>query len=271
MSPVVTRTPEELHAALAELDGTVGLVPTMGALHSGHASLVAKAAEENDHVVVSIFVNPLQFTDLGDCDDYRNYPHDVDKDAAFLSDKGVDVIFAPEPEAMYPQGVPEVWVRTGRMGEVLEGAWRPGHFDGVATVVTKLISLVRPTRAYFGQKDAQQLMIVRRMVADLNLGPEVRAVPIVRAADGLAESSRNQHLSPEARSRALALPRALGAIAEGTDLETARAELAAAEGVELDYLEVVDPATFTADPEGTLALGAVRVGGTRLIDNRILG
>ena len=150
---VVARTIGQLRAAVAELPGAVGLVPTMGALHDGHGQLVSLAAGENTSVVVSIFVNPLQFTDLGDCDDYRHYPRDLDSDVAFLESLEVDVVFAPTVEEMYPDGLPQVWVRAGEMGERLEGASRPGHFDGVTTVVAKLFHLVRPDRAYFGEKD----------------------------------------------------------------------------------------------------------------------
>lgn len=271
---VVARTIGQLRAAVAELPGAVGLVPTMGALHDGHGQLVSLAAGENTSVVVSIFVNPLQFTDLGDCDDYRHYPRDLDKDVAFLESLGVDVVFAPAVEEMYPDGLPQVWVRAGEMGERLEGASRPGHFDGVTTVVAKLFHLVRPDRAYFGEKDAQQLAIIERMVADLTLPVTVRPVPIIRGADGLAESSRNQHLTARAREQALILPRTLAALAAGeVTLDKARARLAGAEGVELDHLEVVDPATLlpAAHPgPGDLAVAAIHVGGTRLIDNRRL-
>lgn len=273
---VVARTVAQLRAAVADLEGSVGLVPTMGALHDGHGRLVSLAAEENTSVVVSIFVNPLQFTDLGDCDDFRHYPRDLDKDVAFLERLGVDVVFAPHDEEMYPDGLPQVWVRAGEMGERLEGASRPGHFDGVTTVVAKLFQLVRPDRAYFGEKDAQQLAIIQRMVADLNFALQIRPVPIIRGADGLAESSRNQHLSPEAREQALVLPRTLAALRERAaageplDVESARAALRAAEGVELDHLEVVDAATLLPVAEvgqGALAVAAIHVGGTRLIDN----
>lgn len=273
---VVARTIAQLRAAVAELPGAVGLVPTMGALHDGHGQLVSLAAGENTSVVVSIFVNPLQFTDLGDCDDYRHYPRDLDKDVAFLESLGVDVVFAPAVEEMYPDGLPQVWVRAGEMGERLEGASRPGHFDGVTTVVAKLFHLVRPDRAYFGEKDAQQLAIIQRMVADLDFDLQIRPVPIIRGADGLAESSRNQHLTPQAREQALVLPRTLSALRERAaagqplDVEGARATLSAAAGVELDHLEVVDAASLLPVDEvgaGALAVAAIHVGGTRLIDN----
>ncbi len=273
---VVARTVAQLRSAVADLQGSVGLVPTMGALHEGHGRLVSLAAEENTSVVVSIFVNPLQFTDLGDCDDFRHYPRDLDKDVAFLEKLGVDVVFAPTDEAMYPDGLPQVWVRAGEMGERLEGASRPGHFDGVTTVVAKLFQLIQPDRAYFGEKDAQQLAIIQRMVADLDFPLQIRPVPIIRGADGLAESSRNQHLTPEAREQALVLPRTLSALRDRAaagaplDIEGAREALRSAAGVELDHLEVVDTATLLPVSEvgpGALAVAAIQVGGTRLIDN----
>lgn len=244
---------------------TVGLVPTMGALHEGHGSLIALARENNETVVVSDFVNPLQF---GEEDDYVNYPRDLDADAELAQRYGADFLFAPDVEDMYPGGTPQVSVTTGTMGTVLEGASRPGHFDGVATVVTKLFTLIRPHRAYFGEKDAQQLAIVQRVVADLNLGVEIVPVPIVRAADGLAESSRNQRLSPTERADALVLPQALNMLADGSPLEDARALIECNDNVELDYLVVMDPADFTETTRRpALALGAMRVGPVRLIDN----
>jgi pantoate--beta-alanine ligase len=273
---VLARSVAQLRSAVADLPGSVGLVPTMGALHDGHARLTSLAAGENTSVVVSIFVNPLQFTDLGDCADFRNYPRDLDADMALLEKLGVDVVFAPTREEMYPDGLPQVWVRTGEMGERLEGASRPGHFDGVTTVVAKLFQLIQPDRAYFGEKDAQQLAIIQRMVADLNFPVHIRPVPIIRGEDGLAESSRNQHLSPEAREQALVLPRVLTELQERAaagvplDIEGARRVLRTATGVELDHLEVVDPATLLPVDEvgaGALAVAAIHVGGTRLIDN----
>lgn len=266
----------ELIDALVAVRGTIALVPTMGALHDGHLSLISAALadgdSDNDVVIASIFVNPLQFAQLGNCDDYRNYPRDVDADAQLLESAGVDFVFAPEVAEMYPLGTPEVWVSTGEMGSQLEGASRPGHFDGVATVVTKLFNLIRPHRAYFGQKDAQQLAIIRRMVHDLNLRVDIRAVPISRGADGLAESSRNQHLSASDRRKALALPTTLTALRDRRiDLDQARDQLRNCPGVDMDYLEVVSPDTLqpiTWPPTApALALGAITVGGTRLIDN----
>ncbi|RSZ63801.1 pantoate--beta-alanine ligase [Corynebacterium hylobatis] len=273
---VLARSVAQLRSAIADLPGSVGLVPTMGALHEGHARLVSLAAQENTSVVVSVFVNPLQFTDLGDCDDFRNYPRDLDADFALLENLGVDVVFAPTTDEMYPGGLPQVWVRSGEMGERLEGASRPGHFDGVTTVVAKLFQLTQPDRAYFGEKDAQQLAIIQRMVADLNFPVAVRPVPIIRGEDGLAESSRNQHLSAEAREQALVLPHVLAELQERAaagvplDIKGARRMLRTAEGVELDHLEVIDPATLLPVEEvgeGALAVAAIHVGGTRLIDN----
>ncbi|MGP5605964.1 pantoate--beta-alanine ligase [Corynebacterium casei] len=270
------KTKAELVDALADLRGHIALVPTMGALHDGHLSLIAAARADissaDDMVVASIFVNPLQFAQLGDCDDYRNYPRTLDADAQLLESAGVDIIFAPDVAEMYPQGTPEVWVRSGEMGSQLEGASRPGHFDGVATVVAKLFSLIRPNRAYFGQKDAQQLAVIKRMVHDLDLRVDIRAVPIIRGADGLAESSRNQHLGATDRQNALALSATLAALRDRRiDLEQARVELSNADGVDLDYLEVVSPETLqpiTWPPTApALALGAITVGDTRLIDN----
>ena len=269
----ILKTKSELRAFRAAASGTVGLVPTMGALHDGHASLVRRAREENDTVVCSVFVNPLQFTDLGDCEDYRAYPRTLDADTALLDSLGVDAVFAPSVEEMYPGGTPRVWVRTGEMGSVLEGASRPGHFDGVATVVSKLFHLVAPDRAYFGQKDAQQVAIIRRLVADLDVPLEIVSAPIVRAADGVAESSRNARLSPAEREQAVALSQALFALRDGASLDEASAQLASSPGVTVDYLTVVDPATLKpvdAQHRPALALVAAQVGPVRLIDNLVL-
>lgn len=268
-------TKKELVEFRAQQDGqrrSVGLVPTMGALHAGHGSLIKAAREANDVVVVSVFVNPLQFSDLGECDDFRNYPRNVEADAAFVESLGADAVFAPSVEEMYPSGTPLAWVRTGAMGEVLEGASRPGHFDGVATVVSKLFNLVRPTRAYFGQKDAQQVAVLRRMVADLDFPVELVAAPIVRAADGLAESSRNQRLNDAERTQALALSRTLFGLRDGkfNSAEEASKALDASDGVRVDYLTVVDPQTLKpvdVNARPALALVAAHVGPVRLIDN----
>ena len=272
----VITTVEELRAARAEATGTVGLVPTMGALHSGHGTLIERARGEVDTLITSVFLNPLQFTDLGDTDDYRNYPRDIEADSTFCEGLGVDIVFAPSVEEMYPGGVPQIWVRTGEMGTVLEGASRPGHFDGVATVVNKLFNLAKPDVAYFGQKDAQQVAVLRRMVRDLNHDVEIRTLPIARATDGLAQSSRNVRLSEAGRSQALALSRSLRTLQEqidagALDVDTVRAELAASEGVTLDYLVVVEPDTLQSTSGPGLALVAATVDGVRLIDNALLG
>jgi pantoate--beta-alanine ligase len=257
------------------------VVMTMGALHAGHLSLVRRARELADHVVVTIFVNPLQF---GPTEDLARYPRDLEGDRALLSGEGLlgdgDVVFAPTPDVMYPGGDPVARVTAGRIGEVLEGAFRPGHLDGVLTVVLKLMHLTDPDVALFGQKDAQQLAAVRRMVRDLDVPLDVVGVPIVRDPDGLAMSSRNAYLSPDERRRALSLSRSLAAANAAADDGKAPDEVRAAavavltgpDGVDsLDYAALVDPATFedvapTATGPALLALAA-RVGGTRLIDN----
>ena len=192
-------------AAQREVARPLGLVPTMGALHEGHLSLVHRAREENATAAVSIFVNPTQF---GPNEDYRSYPRDLDRDLALLEERGVDLVFLPEPDDMYPAGF-DTWVDVDRIASRLEGESRPGHFRGVATVVTKLFTIVRPDRAYFGQKDAQQAQVIRRINADLNLGVEPVVMPTVREADGLAMSSRNAYLNPQEREAALVLYRSL--------------------------------------------------------------
>lgn len=292
-------------ATAASRPPSVGLVPTMGALHDGHASLVRAARADNDLVVASIFVNPLQFAELGDCDDYRNYPRQIEADAQFLQGLGVDAVFAPAVEEMYPgfhdaresaQGssashgspadqdgsavaqaasVPHIWVRTGRMGEILEGASRPGHFDGVATVVAKLFQIITPQRAYFGRKDAQQLAIIEALVRDLNFPVEIQGMPIVRGDDGVAESSRNLRLSEQERRQARALSQTLFGLRDGefSSVESAREHLAGSDGVELDYFRLVDPVSLRdveASTRPALALTAAWVGPVRLIDNLML-
>jgi pantoate--beta-alanine ligase len=246
----ILRTIPELRAALAvEGESRVGLVPTMGAFHAGHVSLFEAARAECDLVVVSLFVNEAQF---GDASDLAAYPRDEERDAALAAEAGVDLLFVPSQEELYPPGF-QTWVDVTELGSVLEGAYRPGHFTAVATVCLKLFNLVRPDVAYFGQKDAQQVEVVRRLVRDLDLELEIRALPTVRDEDGLALSSRNVALSPDERRQALALPRALAT----RDPAAARAQL---NGLEVDYLEVApfDPPVLAA---------AVRVGRTRLIDN----
>ena len=246
------RTIAEARAALAPVRaGRVGLVPTMGALHDGHRSLLGAARAECDTVAMSLFVNPAQFPTEGELD---AYPRDEQADLATAEAAGVDVVFAPTPDEMYPPGF-QTWVDVTEIGSILEGRVRPGHFRGVATVCLKLFTIVRPNAAYVGQKDAQQVEVLRRMIRDLALELELRVVPTVRDPDGLALSSRNAALSREQRERALALPRAL---ATG-DPELARAALDES-GLDVDYVEV---ALF--DPP--VLAGAVRVGSTRLIDN----
>ena len=249
---IVARTVAEVRASLADRrGGAVGLVPTMGALHAGHFALLAAARDRCDTVVLSLFVNPAQFREPSDL---NGYPRDEGRDLELARENGVDVVFAPSAAEMYPSGY-QTWVDVTELGAMLEGEHRPGHFRGVATVCLKLFTIVRPDLAFFGQKDAQQVEVLRRMVSDLHLELELVVVSTVRDADGLALSSRNVRLSPEERARALALPRALST----RDPATARAILAAA-GLDVDYVEV---APFTPP---TLA-GAVRVGSTRLIDN----
>jgi len=234
--------------------GDVGLVPTMGAFHDGHLSLIRAARAESEAVVVSLFVNPSQFAESADLD---RYPRDEERDADVAGAEGVDVLFAPSVQELYPSGF-QTWVEVEELSRGLEGEFRPGHFRGVATVCLKLFNIVRPRRAYFGQKDAQQAAVLRRMVADLNLDLELRVLPTVRDADGLALSSRNVLLSPKDRARGLTLPRALHAGAASDDpVATA---LAALDGLEVDYVAVAE-----FDPP--VLAGAVRVGSTRLIDN----
>jgi pantoate--beta-alanine ligase len=231
------------------IGSTVGLVPTMGAFHGGHLSLFRAAREECDAVVVSLFVNPAQFDSP---EDLERYPRDEERDARLAEEAGVDFLFSPSPAELYPPRF-QTWVEVEKLSRPLEGKFRPGHFRGVATVCCKLFNIVRPQRAYFGQKDAQQVAVVRRMVLDLNLDVEICVLPTVRDVDGLALSSRNALLSPAERKAALALPRALAT----KDREQARALL---NGLEVDYLEV-------AEFEPRVLAGAVRVGKTRLIDN----
>lgn len=255
---VVASTRQELEAARKALPGRVAVVMTMGALHEGHAQLIRTAREQADSVVASIFVNPLQF---GAGEDLDRYPRTLTADLALLEREGADVVFTPNPDVVYPTA-PLVRVCAGPLGEVFEGASRPGHFDGVCTVVLKLLHLTRPDLALFGQKDAQQLAAVRRMVLDLDVPVQVVAVPTVREADGLALSSRNRWLSQQQRESALLLHRAL----QAPTLAQGRA-LFAGSGAELDYLERVDPTTFEVTADGRLVVVAARVGTTRLIDN----
>lgn len=283
-APVLVRTRQDLAAALARRAGRRAVVMTMGALHDGHLELVRRARALADHVVVTIFVNPLQF---GAGEDLDRYPRTLEADLAALATVGADLVFAPTPDVVYPDGDPAVRVSAGLLGTVWEGASRPGHFDGVLTVVLKLLHLTRPDAALFGQKDAQQLAAIRRMVRDLDVPVEVVAVPIQRDADGLALSSRNAYLTPAQRASALVLSRSLSAAQPASDgarpgqraaaaLAAARAVLDAADradpgAVVVDYLALVDPDTLEPVEEGyggtALLAVAARVGTTRLIDN----
>lgn len=276
--PRLVRTFAELREGLAARRRAV--VMTMGALHEGHLALVRRAAQLADEVVVTIFVNPLQF---GAGEDLERYPRPLEADLDKLAESGVvDLVLAPSVEEMYPDGEPRVTLSAGPMGEVLEGASRPGHFDGMLTVVNKLLNLTRPDVSIFGQKDAQQLALVRRMVADLDMGVEIVAEPIVRDADGLAKSSRNVYLSESQRRSALVLSRAVragGEAARGGPEAVRAAARGVLEGadsaVDLDYLVLVDPATMSAPPDphartATLLAVAAKVGSTRLIDNAVI-
>ena len=240
----VVRTVAEMKAARA---ANTGLVPTMGALHAGHVSLLEAARRENDHVVMSLFVNQAQFSSAAE---FARYPRDEQRDLDLAERAGVDIVFAPAAEELYPPDF-RTWVDPDEHG--LEAAFRPGHFTAVATVCLKLFNIARPRLAYFGQKDAQQVEVVRRVIRDLDLDVELRVLPTVRDADGLALSSRNALLTPRQRDRALALPRAL----ETRDAARARELL---NGIDVDYVEV-------ADFEPRVLAGAIRLGSVRLIDN----
>ena len=253
----------------------LGLVPTMGYLHEGHLELIRRAAAENQEVVVSIFVNPLQF---GPGEDYQSYPRDLERDARLAEEAGADWIFHPSPEEMYPPGFATTVHVSGPLTERWEGERRPGHFDGVATVVSKLFNIVRPDRAYFGEKDYQQLQVVKRFNADLNLGVEIVPVPIVREPDGLARSSRNVYLDAETRPKATVLYRALLAVRQAAQSGLSPEEaLAAGRAVfdetpefAADYLAVVHPQTLEPLEQwtaGARAIAAGRFPAVRLIDN----
>ena len=265
-------------AAARRAGRTIGLVPTMGALHEGHLSLVRAARAECGCVVVSIFVNPTQF---GPNEDFARYPRTLEADLDLLAGCGTDLVFTPAPEEVYRPGH-ETWVEVGLTAEPLEGQCRPGHFRGVATVVLKLLNMVQPDVAYFGQKDYQQALLIRRMAGDLDLPASIRVCPIVREADGLAMSSRNRYLSPAARQRALVLWRSLQFAAElvakgernaRTIAVRMRELIGTAEDARIDYVALVDPETLLpvetlSGP--TLAVLAVQIENTRLIDNCIL-
>lgn len=274
-------TCNELRAALARqrAEGrSIGLVPTMGALHEGHLSLVDASLRECDHTVVTIFVNPTQF---GPHEDYARYPRTLEEDLAALAARGAHTVFAPSTEEMYRPGH-VTYVEMHGVALPLEGQRRPGHFRGVATIVLKLFTLVRPDRAYFGQKDYQQSLVVRRLVTDLNLDVQIRLCPIVRDTDGLALSSRNRYLSPQERRQALLLHQALQHVASRVAggerdcrilLSEIEALFAAAPGVRLDYASIADPETLAPlerlEGPAVCALAAF-VGTTRLIDNTLL-
>ena len=274
----VVHTIAEMRALRGGL-GRVGLVPTMGFLHKGHLSLVARARAECAAVAVSIFVNPTQF---GPAEDLSRYPRDLPQDLALLEAAGADLVFTPEPAEIYPPGF-DTQVLVGGITEVLEGAARPGHFAGVATVVAKLFNIVQPDIAYFGQKDAQQSVVIRKLVADLNLPVEIVVAPTVRDADGLALSSRNSYLTPAQRAAAPVLFRALMAAQASYDggerdaerlREIMRRAIATEPEAQVDYLSLADPQTLQElahVDRRALASLAVRFGTTRLIDNLLLG
>jgi pantoate--beta-alanine ligase len=277
MSSRVVETIGEVRASIAARRalGPIGLVPTMGALHAGHAKLIEQARGECSTVVVSIFVNPLQFDRA---DDLARYPRPLEADVAMCERLGVDIVFAPPASEIYPTA-PDCTVHVGKTAEHLCGAFRPGHFNGVATVVLKLFDIVQPDVAYFGEKDAQQLAIVRRMVADLNVPVRIAGVPTVREADGVALSSRNQHLNADERALAPRLFQALSAVRDavaGGASDPAEVKRMAAgligndARLRLEYLELVDPVTFQPVERVTgpvVAAAALWVGATRLIDN----
>ena len=268
MTELIT-TKAELDGARKAMPGTVAVVMTMGALHDGHRELMRAARAHADRLIVTVFVNPLQF---GPGEDFDRYPRTLEQDVEICRAEGADVVFAPSVPEMYPGGLPAIRVDPGPLGEIYEGASRPGHFTGVLTVVCKLFQLTRAHVTFFGEKDFQQLALVRRMVRDLDIPVEVHGVPTVREADGLARSSRNRYLSADERSAALTLSRALRA---GAAQSTAKAALAAAGevlassgGVRPDYLALTDPLLGPAPASGPARLlVAARVGSTRLIDN----
>jgi len=274
----VVKTISQFRQLRQPVTGSVGFVPTMGYLHKGHLSLVRQARAENSTVVASIFVNPTQF---GPAEDFRSYPRDFDRDLALLGKEKTDIVFAPSEEEMYPATF-STWVDVEKVTERLEGACRPGHFRGVATVVTKLFNIVQPTRAYFGQKDAQQALVIKRIVADLNMNTEIVVIPTVRESDGLAMSSRNTYLNPKERQaatvlfKALSLARRLRQDSE-KDAEEIRQQMASLilkePLAQIEYVSIADAETLEElkiIDRQALALLAVRIGKTRLIDNMLL-
>jgi pantoate--beta-alanine ligase len=273
----LVRSRAELAAARAGSSGIAGVVMTMGALHDGHRELIRVARDRCELTIVTVFLNPLQF---GAGEDLSRYPKTLESDLALCTAENVDIVFAPTVSEVYPESEPQVRVSAGPLGDVLEGASRPGHFDGVLTVVAKLLHLTGAGVAYFGQKDAQQLLLIRRMVKDLDFPCEVVAVPTVRDPDGLALSSRNGYLSAEDRTVALALSRALRAGAAAAPEGPAAVRRVTADvlrdqsGVDVDYLVLADPLTLHDVPEdfagAALLAVAARVGTTRLIDNLVV-
>jgi pantoate--beta-alanine ligase len=275
----VVETAADLRKLRLKLPEPLGFVPTMGYLHEGHLVLVRQAKAENASVAVSIFVNPTQF---GPKEDFKHYPRDPQRDLALLEKESVDLVFMPPVEEIYPPGF-NSWVEVGRLAERLEGASRPGHFRGVATVVARLFNLVQPDRAYFGQKDAQQLIVIRKMVADLDMSLEVIAVPTVREPDGLAMSSRNTYLNPEERKQATVLYQALilaqKLYAEGEKdaaaIRRQMTELIQKQPLaDIDYISLADAETLdeldVVKPPALVSM-AVKIGKTRLIDNVVVG
>lgn len=274
----IVETVADMRVARARMPGQVGLVPTMGALHEGHLALVRRAREENGHVIATIFVNPTQFNDPKDL---LSYPRDMERDLEMLRGEGVDAVFTPTPDVMYPPNY-QTYITVEQVTEGLEGAHRPGHFRGVATVVAKLFNLTQPHRAYFGQKDAQQVVVIKRMADDLNFSLEVVVCPTVREADGLAMSSRNRKLTPEQRQAAPVLYRALTAAQLAFEKgerdpevlrQVMRAVLASEPLAEVEYVSLADAETLHELREpitgNTLVSLAVRISSVRLIDNLI--
>ncbi len=270
---------QEMAQACREACRPLALVPTMGALHEGHLALVRRARQENQRLAVSIFVNPTQFSQT---DDLSRYPRDLERDLALLRQDGVDLVYVPSTKEIYPPGF-DTWVDPGVLADRLEGAARPGHFRGVATVVTKLFNLVRPDRAYFGQKDGQQVLVIQQLVRDLNIGVEVVVVPTVRESDGLALSSRNSYLTPEQRKAAPVIFRALRraqelrgqGVARGEELRAAARRVLEEEPLleQVEYVSLADCGTLEeldALAGRAMLSVAVRLGQTRLIDNLIL-
>jgi pantoate--beta-alanine ligase len=275
----VLKTINEIKKLRLKLPEPVGFVPTMGYLHEGHLVLVRRAKAENSSVIVSIFVNPTQF---GPQEDFNRYPRDPKRDLAMLEKEGVDIVFMPPLAEMYPQKF-NSWVEVGKVSERLEGVSRPGHFRGVATVVAKLFNIVQPDRAYFGQKDAQQLIVIKKMVADLNMNLEIVGVPTVREPDGLAMSSRNIYLNPEERKAALVLYQALTLAQKlwsqgeknAQAIRQCMTELVQKQPLaNIDYISIADAETLDeldkVRPPAVVSL-AVKIGRTRLIDNVVLG